>query len=181
MDTLVLDYTYRPISKVSWRKAFGWMWAGRVEVVEAYADKVIRSAQMSWPMPSIVRFLDRVAGVFRRKGVKFNRKNVYLRDKGRCQYCGNLVKFDEYTYDHVTPASKGGETLWENIVVSCLPCNQKKADRTPQQAGMKPLRSPDKPKSLPGGNPMPVQWDEHMPESWKDWLTSVSYWTEELG
>jgi 5-methylcytosine-specific restriction endonuclease McrA len=178
MDTLVLDHTFRPISRVSWRKAFGWMWTGRVEVVEAYSDKLIHSATQSWPMPSIVRFVTKVKGYFR-KGVQFNRKNVYLRDKGRCQYCGNKVRFDDYTNDHVIPSSKGGKTKWENIAVACLGCNQRKADRTPEQAGMKLLRKPVRPKSLPGGGVM-IQWHDHMPESWKDWISTVSYWTEPL-
>lgn len=179
MDTLVLDHTYRPISRVSWQKAFGWMWTNRVEVVETYANKVIRSASQSWPMPSIVRFVHKVRGYFR-KGVKFNRKNVYLRDKGRCQYCSVKVRYDDFTYDHVIPSSKGGRTRWENIVVSCLSCNQRKADRTPEQAGMRLLRKPERPKSLPGGGTLGIQWHDHMPESWKDWLSTVSYWTDSL-
>ena len=117
-DTLVLSNSYLPISRVPWQRAITWVVLGRAEIVEKYDNAVVRSAYEVFPMPSVVRFLHSVVGLFR-KGVKFNRKNVWLRDKGRCQYCGDKVGLSEFTFDHVIPQSQGGKTKWDNIVVSC--------------------------------------------------------------
>ena len=69
-------------------------------------------------MPSIVRFLKPTP---RKKAIKFSRQNVYVRDRGRCQYCGTKVACDDFTYEHVIPRALGGRTCWENIVVACVP------------------------------------------------------------
>lgn len=179
MDVLVLDNGYRAINRVSWQTAFGWLFQGKVEVVETYADWVVHSAHEAWPVPSIIRFIKKVRGFFNR-GIRFNRKNVYLRDKGKCQYCGKVTPTHEFTYDHVVPRSMGGKTAWENIVVACIQCNHRKADRTPEQAKMRLIGTPVKPKSLPDGQGLALSWTVGMPESWKDWLGSVSYWTDKL-
>lgn len=178
MDVLVLNHAYMPINRVSWQTAFGWLFTGRVEVVEEYEDREIRSASQTWKMPSIIRFMRKVVSKFM-KGPRFNRKNVYLRDKGKCQYCRVKVTLSEFTYDHVLPRSRGGKTTWENIVVSCLPCNQKKGDRTPEQAGVKLRSRPVRPKSLQGMS-VAGKWSQGMPESWKDWLRGAHYWTDTL-
>lgn len=176
-DVLVLNYAYMPIRRVSWQEAFVDVWTGRAEVVENYVDRTINSASQVWPMPSIIRFIKKVRSLFK-KGVKFNRKNVYLRDKGKCQYCGTRVPMSEFTYDHVIPRSQRGTTRWENIVVSCFPCNHKKRNRTPEQARMKLLLRPVRPKSVPHG--AKINWSVGMPESWKAFLGSVSYWEDAL-
>jgi len=175
MDTLVLTNTYMPISRVSWQKAITWVISGRAAVVEEYEDRTIRSPSQVFPMPSIVRFVHKVTGIFR-KGVKFNRKNVWLRDKGTCQYCGTKVSMAEFTFDHVIPQAAGGRTRWENIVVSCMECNQRKKDRTPEQARMKLRSKPVKPKSLPGVSFPVLSWTEGMPPTWQDYLGTVQYW-----
>ena len=179
METLVLDATYQPINRVSWKEAFRLVFTGRCEVVETYADRVIRSAYRVFPMPSIVRFVRMVKNVFRR-GIRFNRKNVYLRDKGRCQYCGHRVPSNDFEFEHVNPKSQGGRTRWENIVVACTPCNQKKGNRTPESAGMKLLSKPSRPRFLPGANSAHLVWDEGMPETWRDYLRSMRYWHDTL-
>jgi 5-methylcytosine-specific restriction endonuclease McrA len=115
-----------------------------------------------------------------RKNIKFNRRNIWLRDKGRCLYCGNKVSQSNFTFDHVIPRSKGGLTHWDNIVVSCHPCNQKKDSRTPEQAGMKLLVKPARPKVLAGTYTPIFHWEDTMPSSWKDYLGSVQYWTSTL-
>ena len=180
MDVLVLNKSYMPLGRISWRDAFGMVFTGRAEVVEEYTDWLVRSAKEIFRVPSIIRFLSKASCVFKRRGVKFNRKNVYLRDKGECQYCGKTVGMADFTYDHVVPKSQGGKTRWENIVVSCIRCNHHKADRTPEQAKMKLIRKPVRPSEPPGSFPH-LKWDEHMPESWKDYLASAQYWTEAIG
>jgi len=180
MDTLVLNAAYQPVARVSWQRAFTLVFTGRAEVVETYADRVIRSAREVFPMPSIVRFVRMVKAYFSR-GVRFNRRNVYLRDKGRCQYCGHRVPSNAFNFEHVVPKAQGGRTTWANIVVSCHPCNQKKGNRTPEQAGMKLLSQPYRPKSLPGMGRTQLAWHEGMPSTWKDYLQTVRYWHTTLG
>ena len=180
MDTLVLNAAYQPVARVSWQRAFTLVFTGRAEVVETYADRVIRSAREVFPMPSIVRFVRMVKTYFSR-GVRFNRRNVYLRDKGRCQYCGHRVPSNAFNFEHVVPKAQGGRTTWANIVVSCHPCNQKKGNRTPEQAGMKLLSQPYRPKSLPGMGRTQLAWHEGMPSTWKDYLQTVRYWHATLG
>lgn len=180
MDTLVLDPAFRPINLVGWEKAITWLFTGRAEVVEEYENRVVRSPSCVFKVPSIIRFLGRVRGLFR-KGMKFNRHNVYLRDHGRCVYCGNKVPKSEFTYDHVVPKSQGGKTIWTNVVIACLPCNQKKRDQTPAQARMRLRSKPIRPRSLPGSSCSSLAWNDQMPETWKDYLRSVSYWTSKLG
>lgn len=178
MDTLVLNAAYMPIDRISWKEAISNLVTGRAEVVAEYEDWTVRSPTKTWKVPSIIRFLGKVLGLFR-KGPKFNRHNVYLRDQGKCQYCGSRVSKSDFTYDHVIPRKLGGKTVWKNVVISCFPCNQRKADRTPDQAGMKLLSKPVRPRTLPGTSPV-IRWTGDMPESWKDYTASVSYWTEDL-
>lgn len=148
------------------------IFSGRAEIVEEYADRLVRSARKTFKVPSIIRFLSKASTVFRRKGVKFNRKNVYLRDRGACQYCGRNVAMADFTFDHVIPKSHGGMTKWSNIVVACTKCNHRKADRTPEQAKMHLLSVPRAPKTLPGAQRHMV-WSEPMPESWRDYFGSI--------
>ena len=119
METLVLSTWYEPVARISWRRAVTLLFAGKVEVIDEYADREIRSISFSIKMPSVVRFLRALRG--RKQGVKFSRENVYLRDGGRCQYCERKVQRSEATYDHVVPRAQGGKTSWDNVVIACLP------------------------------------------------------------
>ena len=179
MDTLVLTDNFVPMYRVTWKDAICLIVSDRATVVEEYEDRFIHSAKKVWPMPSVIRFIHKVTGLFRR-GVKFNRRNVWLRDKGRCGYCGNKVPMSEFTFDHITPRHLGGTTRWENIVVACFPCNQRKSNRTPEQAGMHLLSRPSKPKSLPGSLTPVLKWEEGMPDTWRDYLGSIEYWHGKL-
>jgi len=191
METLVLNSAYMPVDRKSWMKAIGDLLTGRAEVVETYEGmtvssggnitdlprtfEALRTGEAGvWKVPSVIRFLTRA--VFCKRNVKFNRHNVWLRDKGCCQFCGTKTRMDEFTYDHVIPASRGGKTTWKNIVVACVPCNHKKANRTPDEAKMKLRRQPFQPVSLPGEVSPALRWRDGMPDSWKSFLASVSYW-----
>ena len=99
--------------------------------------------------------------------VRFNRRNLFARDDYRCQYCGKTEPVHKLSLDHVVPRSHGGATTWENIVCSCLRCNSRKGGRTPQQARMKLLTHPVKPRF----NPLMTQSvDDPRYESWKTFL-----------
>ena len=163
MDTLVLNSSYVPIHKVSWHRAFNMAMQGRVEVLEFHPDALVRSFQEEFPVPSVIRCLRHTQGLWRKK-VVFNRKNVWQRDLGRCQYCGKQISIQELTLDHVKPVGKGGTTCWRNIVSSCKQCNQDKGCRTPKEAAMPLLKYPKKPNglfnltSLLQADEIPVAW-----------------------
>ncbi len=179
METLVLDHTYSPVARVSWQRAITLLWENKVEVVEEYEDWTVRSVTIEIKVPSVIRFLKKVFG--KKRAVKFSRENVFARDAGRCQYCSTKVSRAESTYDHVVPRVQGGHTRWENIVIACTPCNQKKGGRTPEQAHMKLLSVPVKPKKLPENTVrLTFAYQKGMPTSWANWLRSVTYWNGEL-
>ena len=178
IETLVLDVSYQPIDRISWQRAFVLLCLNKVEIVEEYQDKTVRSATMEWKIPSVIRFLKFMGN--RKKAIKFSRENVYTRDKGKCQYCGEDVKRMEITYDHVLPRSHGGKTCWENVVISCFPCNQKKKNRTPEQAKMRVIQSPVKPRSLPNTIRLTFVWREGMPKSWQSYMYDLKYWHTQL-
>lgn len=174
METLVLNATYEPLCRIPWQRAITLLFNGKVEVVDEYEDKTIRSVTFELKMPSVVRFLRLLK---RRKPIiRFSRENVYARDSGKCQYCARHVSRSEATYDHVTPRALGGKTCWDNIVIACVPCNQKKGGRTPDQARMKLKVLPVKPTKLPDVVRLTFTWDKGMPASWKSWLRDMTYW-----
>src|SRR5947207_10455464 len=105
METLVLNATYEPLCRIPWQRAITLLFNGKVEVVDEYEDRTIRSVTFELKMPAVVRFLKLLR---RRKPiVRFSRENVYARDRGRCQYCARAVTRSEATYDHVVPRKLG--------------------------------------------------------------------------
>lgn len=176
-QVLALDQGYVPVATIPWQRAVTLWYQGKAEVVEVRKDLKIRSVSITIEMPSVIRFLSKI--VKRRKQIKFSRINVYERDDGRCQYCMNRVTKSEATYDHVVPRKQGGQTTWTNIVIACVSCNQKKGARRPEQAGMSLRKKPVRPKKLPHYR-FHMQWNPGMPDSWRTWLQSISYWNSDL-
>ena len=166
MQVLVLGQSYEPLERVDWKRAMTWWAAGRVEILEAWEGRTIRTPRLELPMPSVVRFLRS-----RRRNaqaVRFSRETIYARDRGLCQYCHRPVGRREVTYDHILPRSRGGQTLWENIVLACRPCNQKKGNRTPSEAGMLLARSPSRPAL--GSWQLLVGDRDALPVAWRPYL-----------
>ena len=145
-QTLLLDQGYAPIKTISWQRAVTLMFLNKVEIVETY-DGFAHSSTMVIKIPAVVRLL-RAFKRFR-KPVKFSRLNVLARDNYTCQYCGDKLPISELTYDHVVPRSQGGTTVWNNIVSCCSEDNLRKANRTPEQAGMKLIKKPVRPSWIP--------------------------------
>src|SRR4051812_12935543 len=174
METLVLSSTYEPLCRVTWQRAITLIFNGKVEVVDEYEDKTIRSVTFELKMPSVIRFLRLLKR--RKPKLRFSRENVYARDVGRCQYCARPVSRAEATFDHVVPRKLGGKTGWDNIVIACVGCNQKKGGRTPDQARMALKALPVKPTRLPHLLRLTFTWDKGMPDAWKSWLRDVTYW-----
>lgn len=104
--------------------------------------------------------------------IHFSRRTIYKRDGQTCQYCGKQPGTEELTIDHVVPRAQGGLTTWENCVLSCVDCNARKANRTPEQAGMKLMRQPKKPKFNLFKSDVRVK-------SWEAFL-GAAYWLTEL-
>ena len=107
----------------------------------------INAVNFSIEVPRVIRLLryDRVP----QHVVKFNRRNIFLRDHNRCQYCRRRFSSAELSLDHVVPRSRGGRTTWDNIVSACLKCNVVKGGRTPREAGMELVTRPRKPTRSP--------------------------------
>jgi 5-methylcytosine-specific restriction endonuclease McrA len=80
------------------------------------------------------------------RGLKLSRRNILERDEHCCQYCGRRLDSSALTIDHVVPRSRGGQTVWENVVAACNLCNDRKGDRNPEEAAMRPLRPPRRPR-----------------------------------
>jgi 5-methylcytosine-specific restriction endonuclease McrA len=164
---LVLTASYVPHKVISWERAVIMYFSGKVEIVDSW-DEELRAPSLTMLIPSVVR-LKREPHRMKRS-VKFSRMNVFTRDGFRCQYCGSPKRMNDLNYDHVVPRHLGGRTTWDNIVASCYPCNSRKANRTPEQAGMKLLRKPYAPHSLPVA---PPRFDaKEVPPSWADYVRS---------
>ncbi len=137
-------------------------------------DDWITTINFEMRVPRVIRLLsfDRVP----KTTLRFNRRNLFARDGNRCQYCGKGFPTSELSLDHVMPRSRGGETSWENIVCACVACNVRKGGRTPQEAHMKLVRLPVKPKRSPL---LAVKLGNPKYESWKTFLDNA-YWSVDL-
>jgi 5-methylcytosine-specific restriction endonuclease McrA len=170
-QVLLLNISYEPLRIINWKKAITLLVLGKVEVLEEYGRE-IHAVSFSVRLPSVVRLLRMVRRP--KTPVKFSRQNIYARDRHRCQYCGERFPAEDLTYDHILPRSRGGKTRWDNIVTCCIRCNRKKGGRTPEEANMRLVRKPFRPKWMPAVK-ITVGFS-HMPDCWRDYL----YWHVEL-
>lgn len=187
--TLVLNRNWQPIGVVPVARSLILVAADRAKIVDpndfqqyTWADWSRMLPHDHEPFVQAVRFRVRVPQVItlttydrvRTNAVTFNRRNLYKRDHYTCQYCGRQPGSEELTIDHVLPRSRGGTSTWENCVLACLDCNNRKANRTPAEAQM-PLRKPPvRPKWRPhyARHDVPIQ-------TWSKFL-SEAYWNVEL-
>lgn len=198
-NVLVLNKHYMAIRVVGARRAFSLLFRQLAEVVFLEEGRYSNYNFESWcelsqlkrtfepdgydwvstvniyvAVPRIIRllFYDRLP----RNEVKFNRRNIFARDRNRCQYCGKKFPTDELSLDHVIPRSSGGKAEWKNIVCACTSCNVKKGGRTPWQAGMELIQKPVKPKRHPMVH---LHLGHERYRSWKQFLDHA-YWSVEL-
>jgi 5-methylcytosine-specific restriction endonuclease McrA len=136
-NVLLLNADYTPLGVISWKKAVKLMAKGKAEVVAA-ADIILYNAErtVKFILPKILRLIKFIRTIFKSR-VPYNKRNVLLRDNFTCAYCGTRST-SRMSLDHVQPKSKGGKTNFENIVTCCIPCNNKKDDRTCRESGMFP-------------------------------------------
>jgi 5-methylcytosine-specific restriction endonuclease McrA len=136
---LVLNASYEPINITPVRRAVVLLIKG-VATAEEENGAFVHSARATFRVPSVIRLRE-----FRRIPYQtraLSRKNILLRDRHTCQFCGRVLPAFELTLDHVIPRSRGGHTDWDNLVACCHPCNNRKGDRLPEEAGLKLLRPP---------------------------------------
>ncbi len=140
---LVLNGNFEPLNICSVARGMTLLFLGKAEVLR-YSEARVRSAEDSFQIPSVLRLHE----VVRRPlpELKISRKSVLARDSYTCVYCGSR---ETLTIDHVFPRHRGGENTWENVVCSCLRCNNKKGNRTPQECGLRLPHPPRKPRYIP--------------------------------
>jgi 5-methylcytosine-specific restriction endonuclease McrA len=161
LDTsvLVLNRVYQPIHVTSVRRAVSLLYQGVARAIDeefrlldfegwaelaAASEDAIHTPTRAIRVPRVVVLVAHAHLPQHR--VRFSRLNVYARDESACQYCGRRRARSELNLDHVIPRSRGGSTSWENVVCSCVACNLRKGGRTPEEAGMRLLRQPSRPR-----------------------------------
>lgn len=140
---LVLNQNYEPLTICNVRRAIVLIYLGKAEAIYCIEEKRVKSVHRSFEYPSIVRLVFFVRVPF--KKIILSRKNILRRDNHRCQYCGITSNL---TVDHVVPKSRGGEDSWENLTTACVKCNNKKGNRTPEEAKMHLLNIPKRPSHI---------------------------------
>jgi 5-methylcytosine-specific restriction endonuclease McrA len=188
---LVLNRNYQPVHVTSVKRAFSLLYQGVAKAIDAqyklyeFEDWAALSATQDCVTTvnrsiRVPRVLVLSAYEYLPKGrVRFSRLNIYARDHDTCQYCGRTLPRSELNLDHVVPRCDGGKTTWENVVCSCVPCNLKKGGRTPEQAGIRLLRKPFRPRWTPlfRGAIKRITYREWLPFLR---LEDASYWNVEL-
>ena len=161
---LVLNASYEPLNVCTVRRAHVLLYKGKAEVVEQL-DQPLRSATGSFVWPHVIRLVNYVR-VPRTVKRKISRRALFARDGWRCVYCG--TSGGRLTLDHVVPRSRGGESVWENVVTACAPCNHRKGDRTLEESGLELLRLPKAPAPVLfiklAAARVPVGWQPYLGE-----------------
>ncbi len=150
MRVVILTRDYIPLMYCDLRRAIALVYLKKAEIVKE-SGEYLHSVSVAFPVPKVIRLLSKMVKKFTPR-VTYTRKNVHIRDKYTCQYCGSL---ENLTLDHVHPLSRGGKSSWENVVTACFPCNSSKGSHTPEESGMKLVRRPKKPSVL-----MQINWTE---------------------
>lgn len=181
--TLVLNADYRPLSTwplsmVPAQDAVSTLWRDRADVVETWPDAFYRSPSTTIAIPKVIA-LRAYAHVAAQP--KFCRRSILLRDRFRCQYCGERFEAEELTFDHVIPRAAGGQTVWENILSACVECNKKKRNSLPDYSarkgtGLRPLKPPKQPTTAELLRSGLEFLEPQIREDFASWL----YWSSEL-
>ena len=189
-SVLVLNSFYQAIQITSVRRAMCLLYKGHVKVVDddfstydfnnwsdlpvRVHDDRLRTPMRSIRVPRVVLLIhyDRLP----RYEVRFTRKNIFHRDRNRCQYCGRRFKSRDLNLDHVTPLSRGGRSTWENVVCCCLRCNMTKGNHFPVEVGMHLVRIPQRPQWHPLAR---IRLSSRRYEIWRNFL-DAAYWNVEL-
>ena len=142
VNVLKLDSAFKPIEVISWQEAFVLTYVGKAWAVE-YTDKWVSSARQTFQIPSVIALKQFIDEKF--FTLSCTRKNILMRDDYQCQYCTKYFKESELTIDHVVPRSKGGKSVWDNVVAACTCCNQRKKDYLIENSPVSLIKKPKKP------------------------------------
>lgn len=161
-------------------------WSDAVKEAKIDANRIVPLGGLSLVLPEVV-ICSSYGGVGYRATAKckpkFSRRNLYIRDRNICCYCGKRFPTDKLTMDHVTPRSKGGISSWENVVLACAVCNGRKADKTPKEAGLTLIRKPFQPTMedlrLTPAERIKMNLRSKPPKTWEQFLGKM-YWSVEL-
>lgn len=165
---LLLNFSYEPLGTVGVARAMC-MWIRETVSVEEYdGDNVIRSVRQTFKVPSVIRLRTYINVRRKRRETAMKRARIYIRDRYRCQYCGENKHASELTLDHILPRAQGGESSPQNLVTACVPCNQRKGNRTPDQARM-PMLTSQKALNVGLDRVLLCHYAESKPE-WKKYL-----------
>jgi 5-methylcytosine-specific restriction endonuclease McrA len=159
-SVLLLNRYYAPVTVTSVRRAMILLYGGSGRALDERGESYEFSSWRGLPARNADEALPIVNGCLRvprvmqliryervpQASVRLTRRNLMLRDGWRCQYCGHSGSARDLNVDHIVPRSRGGDDTWENLVVSCQPCNRRKGRRTPKEAGMPLLSTPERPR-----------------------------------
>ena len=163
-QVLVLNASYEPLNVTSVRRAHVLVFKGKAEVLEEL-DQPLRSASDTFQWPHVIRLVQYVR-VPRAVQRKISRRALFARDGWRCVYCG--TSSGRLTLDHVVPRTRGGDSVWENVVTSCAPCNLKKGNRLLEEASMKLINPPRPPQPVLfirlAAPKIPHGWRQYLPD-----------------
>ncbi|MFA5732738.1 MAG: HNH endonuclease [Acidithiobacillus sp.] len=123
----VLNYDLTFNNLAHWKRVLVLIEKGKVEVLK-YSDKFIKTSNKIIRIPFIVKLKNRIANLYK-KGIRFSKENIYIRDQNKCVYCGKHLLKSEKTIDHVIPKSRDGKSNWNNCVCSCKTCNSLKGSK----------------------------------------------------
>jgi 5-methylcytosine-specific restriction endonuclease McrA len=160
---LVLNASYEPLNVCSVRRAHVLVWKGKAEILESL-PKALHSATDTYLWPHVIRLVKyvRVPRAIQRK---ISRRALFARDGWRCVYCG--TSSGRLTLDHVIPRSRGGESVWENVVTACSPCNLRKGNRLLEESGLTLHRLPRPPAPVLfihlATPSIPSEWQQYLP------------------
>jgi 5-methylcytosine-specific restriction endonuclease McrA len=190
---LVLNRHYQPVHVTNVKRAFSLLYQGVARAIDEqyrlydFADWAALAATTNDDSIATVNRRIRIPRVLvltafeklPKVRVRFSRLNIYARDEDTCQYCGRKRRRADLNLDHVVPRTQGGRTCWENVVCSCIECNLRKGGRTPEQAGMRLMRTPVRPRWTPL---MRGSTRDATLRAWLPFLNAVdaSYWNVEL-
>jgi 5-methylcytosine-specific restriction endonuclease McrA len=139
---LLLNASYEALGVVDVPRAVRLVWKGAAQPVEYVGGGVLRSQHFVFVVPSVIRLVEYVDVRRRRANSGKQRLRILARDRMRCQYCGVRGTLFDLTLDHIMPRARGGRSEPENLCAACKACNQRKGDRTPDEARMPLLASP---------------------------------------
>jgi 5-methylcytosine-specific restriction endonuclease McrA len=149
---LLLNSDYTPLHFLTDHDAITLFYKGRAEIISGMNgkpsvwDETFSSPSTTIHVPATMRLIKRVNKKW--KQPRFRKKVLFNRDGWKCQYCGTKLNGETSTIEHVMPSSRGGPLSWQNCVTACKPCNKRKANKTPEEAGMRLAQKPVTPLAI---------------------------------